>query len=214
MHVKLSRLLFPAVLLLVFAVIGLPQDPLKRNGRPQALPSSPRREEDKKTPDTTRYSYEFSQPKFITSHIVIEHDALGRGKISFERKGEATPIVEPIELSTGALGRIFGLWNELGFLDSTENYQASKNFAHLGTYRLTMDDGKRKRTAEFNWSNNASAWNLTQEYRRVADQADRTSVKRRFNRIGCAICHVSPIVTAAPGHADQRRRVHGSGRAR
>ena len=171
MHVKLSRLLFPAVLLLVFAVIGLPQDPLKRNGRPQALPSSPRREEDKKTPDTTRYSYEFSQPKFITSHIVIEHDALGRGKISFERKGEATPIVEPIELSTGALGRIFGLWNELGFLDSTANYQASKNFAHLGTYRLTMDDGKRKRTAEFNWSNNASAWNLTQEYRRVADQA-------------------------------------------
>jgi len=171
MHVKLSPLLFSAVLLLVFPVIGLPQDPSKRNGRPQALPSLPRREEDKKTPDTTRYSYEFSQPKFITSHIVIEHDALGRGKISFERKGEATPIVEPIELSTGALGRIFGLWNELGFLDSTANYQASKNFAHLGTYRLTMDDGKRKRTAEFNWSNNASAWNLTQEYRRVADQA-------------------------------------------
>src|SRR5207244_2383025 len=157
--------------LLVFAVIGLPQDPSKRNGRPQALPSLPRREEDKKTPDTTRYSYEFSQPQFITSHIVIEHDALGRGKISFERKGEATSIVEPIELSAGALGRIFGLWTDLRFLDSTEDYQASKNFAHLGTYRLTMNDGKRKRTAEFNWSNNASAWNLTQEYRRVADQA-------------------------------------------
>ena len=34
-----------------------------------------------------------------------------------------------------------------------------------------MDDGSRKRTAEFNWSNNADVWSLAQEYRRVADQA-------------------------------------------
>ena len=34
-----------------------------------------------------------------------------------------------------------------------------------------MDDGKRKRSAEFNWSNSTDAWTLAQEYRRVADQA-------------------------------------------
>jgi hypothetical protein len=34
-----------------------------------------------------------------------------------------------------------------------------------------MDDTKRQRTAEFNWSNNKEAWTLTNEYRRVSDQA-------------------------------------------
>ncbi len=34
-----------------------------------------------------------------------------------------------------------------------------------------MENGERKRTAEFNWSNNRNAWNLVTEYRRVADQA-------------------------------------------
>ncbi len=68
------------------------------------------------------------------------------------------------------LERIEKLWRELRFLDSNENYQSSKDFAHLGTYKLGMTALDRKRTAEFNWSGNASAWALAQEYRRVADQ--------------------------------------------
>src|SRR5947207_9719147 len=108
------RLLFTALLILSVAFLSFSQDPTKRNDRPQVPAGTPqRREDNKKAPDPTRYSYEFRQPQFILSHIVIEHDALGRGKITFERKGEETPIVEPIELSTGALGRIFGLWSAL-----------------------------------------------------------------------------------------------------
>jgi hypothetical protein len=34
-----------------------------------------------------------------------------------------------------------------------------------------MDDGARRRTAEYNWSDNKTAWALTAEYRHVADQA-------------------------------------------
>jgi hypothetical protein len=34
-----------------------------------------------------------------------------------------------------------------------------------------MDDGKRHRIAEFNWSDNKQAWSLANEYRRVSDQA-------------------------------------------
>jgi len=145
------------------------QDSTKRNGRPeqQASPTP----ENQKQPDGTKYSYEFAQKEFVISHIVIEHDSLGHGKISFEQKNEETPIVEPIEISATAQNRIFGLWHDLKFLDSEENYQAAKNFAHLGTYHLGMDDGKRKRTAEFNWSDNKIAWNLAGEYRRLADQA-------------------------------------------
>ena len=174
MDPRISRWLISAAPLLCLLAICFGQQPAKRNDRPQPPVSTTpvqAREETKTSANATRYSYEFSQPQFMISRIVIEHDALGRGKIAFERKGEPTPIVEPIELSTSARGRIFGLWSELRFLDSDENYQASKNFAHLGTYRLSVDDGKRKRTAEFNWSNNTSAWSLTGEYRRVADQA-------------------------------------------
>jgi hypothetical protein len=172
----LRLLPFAALLILSVAFPAFSQDQTKRNDRPQEPSPTPTptpqwREDNKKPPDPTRYSYEFTQPQFVIRHILIEHDALGRGKITFERKGEETSIVEPIELSTGALGRIFGLWSELRFLDSTENYQAAKSFAHLGTYRLHMDDGQRKRTAEFNWSSNKPAWALANEYRRVSDQA-------------------------------------------
>ena len=148
------------------------QPQTKRNDRPTETDATPPAQPDnKKPPDPTRYSWEFTKPEFLVSHILIEHDASGRGKITFEHRGEATPIVEPIELSTAALGRIFGLWSELRFLDSNENYQTARSFAHLGTYHLRMDDGKRRRTAEFNWSANKQAWELTSEYRRVSNQA-------------------------------------------
>jgi uncharacterized protein (UPF0147 family) len=37
--------------------------------------------------------------------------------------------------------------------------------------RLKMERDSRKRTAEFNWTNNKDAFSLANEYRRVADQA-------------------------------------------
>jgi hypothetical protein len=134
-------------------------------------PAGQRREDNKKPPDTTRYFYEFTQPEFTVRHIVIEHDATGRGKITFQRHGEETSFDEPIELSIGALGRVLGAWAELRFLESTENYQADKQFPHLGTMRLKMAHDAQNRTAEFNWTNNKAASLLVNEYRRVADQA-------------------------------------------
>ena len=172
MQRKVLRLTFGLLVILGVSLTAFAQDATKRNERePQSsAPATPHREE-KKQPDAAKYSYEFAQKEFLINHIVITHDAVGRGNISFERKNEPTPIVEPIELSAAAQGRIFGLWTELRFLDSEENYQASKNFAHLGTYKIAMDDGKRHRTAEFNWSDNKAAWALANEYRRVSDQA-------------------------------------------
>jgi len=136
-----------------------------------SAPSSQRREENKNPPDTTRYFYEFTQPAFYVRHILIEHDANGRGKIKFERLHEETGFEEPIELSTGALGRVLGAWTELHFLESTENYQSERQYAHLGTMRLKMEHDSRQRTAEFNWTNNKVTALLANEYRRVADQA-------------------------------------------
>jgi hypothetical protein len=161
-------------LMLLFAAVwpAFAQEDSKKNDRPRdGAGAAPVREQNQKRTDETRYQYEFAQKDFFVSQIVIKHDALGRGQISFRHKNDETPIVDPVELSPGALSRIFGLWDKLRFLDSTEDYQSSKNFAHLGTYKLIMDDGSRQRTAEFNWSNNSHAWSLAQEYRRVADQA-------------------------------------------
>src|SRR5438874_3558033 len=172
MRRAILNLLSATLLVVILAVISFAQDATKTNERPQPPAQSPqRREENRHQPDASRYSWEFKQPAFLVSHILIEHDALGRGKITFEQKGEDTPIVEPIELSTSTLGRIFGLWGDLRFLDSTENYQSAKNFAHLGTYKIGMNDGKRQRTAEFNWSDNKTAWSLANEYRKVSEQA-------------------------------------------
>jgi hypothetical protein len=172
MRIPTSKLLLAALLILGAAFLSFSQE-TKRNDRSQeaSAPVTQRREDNKKPPDPTRYSYEFAKAEFVISHVVIEHDALGRGKITFERRGEETPIVEPIELSISALGRVLGLWTQLHFLDSNENYQTPKSFAHLGTYKLHMDDGQRRRTAEFNWSNNKEAWSLANEYRRVTEQA-------------------------------------------
>jgi hypothetical protein len=117
------------------------------------------------------FGYEFSQPNFFLRHIVIEHDDSGHGKITFERLNEDVPIIEDLQISPAALKRITGLWQALRFLESETNYQSDKQFAHLGTMKLSMVDGERKRTAAFNWSDVKEAAELALEYRRVADQA-------------------------------------------
>jgi hypothetical protein len=138
---------------------------------PPVTDSKPAPRENKKPADTVRYSYEFTQPEFVIRHIVVEHDAMGRGKITFQKKGIETTIEEPIELSTSALGRILGAWTDLRFLESSESYQSHLQFPHMGTMRLKMERESLKRTAEFNWTDNKTASLLAAEYRRVADQA-------------------------------------------
>ena len=145
------------------------QNDPKHNARPQqgagTAVSAPAKTE------AAKYSYEFTQPKFYVKHIVLEHDAGGRGTVTFERLNEDTPVTEPIELSADALARINAAWQALQFLDSSVDYQSSKQFPHLGTMRIGMERGERKRVAEFNWTNNAEAQTLVNEYRKAADQA-------------------------------------------
>jgi hypothetical protein len=175
---KQLQFLPAAFIVLIAAVFGAANSfatQTKTNARkPESTPSTTpasKPEENKKPADTTRYSYEFTQPDFLIRHIVIDHDATGRGKISFERRGEETTIEEPIELSKSAFERILAAWTELRFLESTENYQSERQYPHMGTMRLKMEHETRKRTAEFNWTDNKTASLLATEYRRVADQA-------------------------------------------
>jgi hypothetical protein len=117
-----------------------------------------------------RYSYEFNQPKFNISRIVIDHDAAGRGHVSFARKDSDELFTDPLEISPAALARILAAWEALKFLDSDANYQAEKQFPHLGTMTLQMKDGTRERKAEFNWTHDERASALVKEYRGIGEQ--------------------------------------------
>ena len=163
----------PAALIVLSAAISIcaqNQSSAKHNSRPQQGGDASSISATTKT-DPVKYTYEFSQSKFYVKHIVIEHDQNGRGTVTFERLNEDTPISEPIELSTDALARINASWQALQFLDTDTNYQSNKQFPHLGTMRIGMQRGERKRVAEFNWTNNSDASKLITEYRKAADQA-------------------------------------------
>ena len=145
---------------------------MKLNTRPEAaIPAATRAPLNKTESDSARFSYEFTQPEFYIRHIRIEHNANGKGVIKFERLHDEMVYEEPLELSPAAWTRIAALWQALRFLDSEENYQSERQYPHLGTMRLKMERESRKRTAEFNWSNNKDAFALANEYRRAADQA-------------------------------------------
>lgn len=163
----------PAALIVLSAAIsicGQETQQTKHNTRPNQTTSSTAPVGNHDNSDPVKYTYEFTQPKFYVKHIVIEHDANGRGSVTFERLNEDVAVSEPLELSAAAMGRITTAWQALQFLDSTTNYQADKQFPHLGTMRIGMERGDRKRIAEFNWTNNDNASTLINEYRKAADQ--------------------------------------------
>jgi hypothetical protein len=167
----------PAALIVLSAAISIcGQDQQtgggsKHNTRPnQATAAATPGNNNADSTDPVKYSYEFSQPKFYVKHIVIEHDANGRGTVTFERLNEDVPVSEPLQLSPAALARINAAWQALGFLDSQTDYQSDKQFPHLGTMKIGMQRGDHKRVAEFNWTNNDHASALVNEYRKAADQ--------------------------------------------
>ena len=122
------------------------------------------------SPAAVRYAYEFNQPNFNIRQIVIEHDASGRGNISFARKDSKELFTDPLQISPAALARIMAAWEALKFLDSEANYQADKQFPHLGTMTLRMKQGERERKAEFNWTHDEGAAALVKEYRGIGEQ--------------------------------------------
>ncbi len=131
---------------------------VKTNLRPAAVRENP------------VYFYEFSQPSFQVSKILIEHDENGKGKITLLKKDFNQPETDPMQLSAATLERVKVAWSALNFLDSTENYQYEKDYSHLGTMKFTLKKDNRMREAAFNWTENKDAKTLADEYRRIGQQ--------------------------------------------
>ena len=158
-----------ALVILSAAICALAQDGRagKQNAREQVTKASVSHSE---TVEPVTYSYEFKKAEFLIRRVLIQHDANGKGSVTFERQGDLEPLVEPLELSDSARERIIGLWSAMRFLDSNTDYQADRQYPHLGTMWLRMTNGTRAREAEFNWTNDANAKALALEYRHVANQ--------------------------------------------
>ncbi|HLM56214.1 MAG TPA: hypothetical protein VK422_08870 [Pyrinomonadaceae bacterium] len=131
-------------------------------------PGSPKAKED---PNASHYVYEFKHPDFFVYFIHVEHDERGRGHIRFERRTDTEQLTEPMELSPAVLERLKAHWTKLRFLESNASYQGERNYPSQGMSKLTMRQGGRSRTAEFNYSPDPDAQGLVNEYRRAADQA-------------------------------------------
>lgn len=116
------------------------------------------------------YFYEFAQPEFTISKIVIEHDDSGKGKITFTKKMFSETVTDPLQVSPSVLERINAAFKALNFLDSNESYQYEKDYSHLGnsTFRLKKDG--KQRTAVFNYTSNKDAKVLADEYRKLGNQ--------------------------------------------
>ena len=148
---------------------GVKKEPQKKNqsSRPQARSVEVKAEEPRNL-----FVYEFTQPDFLVSHIVIQHDENGKGTITLEKReylGES--FTDPIQLSAVSLERIKNLFQTLNFLDSTEVYQSNiRQYPHLGTMKICLKADGRERAAEFNWTENKDAKALADEYRKISQQ--------------------------------------------
>ncbi|CAN5646588.1 hypothetical protein BH24ACI3_BH24ACI3_00330 [soil metagenome] len=140
----------------------------KRNERPGVVANAIAQPAQRNTEPA--YSFEFHQPNFTISTFRIDHDASGRGTITFVHKDYEEGITDPITLSATTVAMLDGLFAELNFLDSAANYQYEKDYSHLGTVKITRRHGERSRTAVFNWTTNKQAKALADEYRKISNQ--------------------------------------------
>ena len=116
------------------------------------------------------YFYEFTRPGFSYSRIVIEHDEAGKGKISFSKDGSEEMITDPVNMSAATIAKIDENLSGLSFLESTENYQYSRDYSHMGNTQITVKKNGRERTVKYNWTDNKNAKFLMDEYRRIANE--------------------------------------------
>lgn len=119
---------------------------------------------------TPTYFYTFERSGFSYSPIKIEHDATGKGQISFKKDAYEDVWTDPLTLSAKTLENLNKAFEELNFVDSNESYQYSKDYPHMGNVTITLKQNGKERTAKYNWTENKSAKFLMDEYRRIANE--------------------------------------------
>ncbi len=120
----------------------------------------------------TSYYYLFENERFTTPMIEVVVDGKGQGRFRFRRK-DADEISNDLSISMALVNQIQGLFDEVRFLDSEENYQYKKDFSHLGTVTLKLSRDGRQRSTTFNYTSNPAMTRLTDLFRNIATQETR-----------------------------------------
>lgn len=141
------------------------EEPAKRNGRPDAQVKT-----DNASKASATHFYEFVRPGFSYGRIVIEHDDAGRGTISFLKDGHDETLTDPVELSKTTIEKIKETLAAMMFVDSTDDYQHARDYAHMGNMTFTLKREGRSRTVKYNWTENPLAKALMDEYRRISNE--------------------------------------------
>ena len=140
-----------------------------RNVSGQALPLT---NSSKETSAKTSYRYVFVNERFTIPRLTVEFDGAGAGQYTFKRT-DLDEITNKLTLSSGLLVQINFLFDEVGFLNSKENYQHKKDFSHLGTMTITLKRGGQERSVTFNYTDNESMGRLAEIFRNIATQEMR-----------------------------------------
>jgi hypothetical protein len=133
----------------------------KRNSRPNST---------KPIEEIYPYYYEFKQPQFIIGDVSIQHNEAGKGKITFQKLDWEESISDPIQLSNITLEKLNSFFSNLNFLDSAEEYQSERHYAHLGVMKIRLKKDGKEREVTLDWTNNKDAKGLLDEYRKLVDQ--------------------------------------------
>lgn len=150
-------------------------EPTKTNQRPQSdnqtasEKSNTRPVLQKKDELKPNYFYEFSQPQFIVTKIHLSHDEQGKGQITFEKRDFGDSITDPVQISEFSMNKLKGWFDALNFLDSTEDYQSERHYAHMGVMKIKLKRDTKEREVTFDWTQNPNAKALADEYRKIAD---------------------------------------------
>jgi hypothetical protein len=142
----------------------------KKNERPMTGGNALQGEPSKQATADVTYRYEFAQPNFDVSKIVIVHDDTGRGTITFTKRMFEETESDPLQVSEAAMGRINAAYAALNFIDSNESYQYEKDFSHLGVMTFWLKKGSKERTTVFSYTENKDARALADEYRKLGNQ--------------------------------------------
>jgi hypothetical protein len=133
----------------------------KRNSRPGIV---------KPKEEIYEYYYEFTQPQFTISKLIIEHHENGKGRVRFQKQDWDDMLSDPIQLSDATLAKLNGWFQSLNFLDSTEEYQSERHYAHLGVMKLRVKKDGKQREITLDWTNNKDAKSLLDEYRKLSEE--------------------------------------------
>ncbi|HWX42827.1 MAG TPA: hypothetical protein VN345_16875 [Blastocatellia bacterium] len=118
----------------------------------------------------TAFSYKFENRRFYIPLIQVNIDAGGNGQLHFMR-GESDDVIErKFKILPSTVERIVRLLGVTGFLDSKEEYQAKKDFSHLGWMTITVRQGERERTVRFNYTTNQDIGALAELFNGIATQ--------------------------------------------